>query len=115
MKSLPSDKASFMQTLLIAGVLCMAVQSALAYGPWKPISPGGGGWCMGVFPHPTAAGKAMMNTDVGGLSVTTDSGVTWKPVGMEALHTTFTGGLNMGYLTQVTSATTSTGVNFYFD
>ncbi|HEV2394036.1 MAG TPA: DUF3472 domain-containing protein [Verrucomicrobiae bacterium] len=66
-------------------------EASNAAAEWVPLCPGGGGWCMGIYPHATNPNVIWMNTDISGLFKSTDGGTTYKLVS-GAIHLATGGG-----------------------
>ncbi len=87
----------FIPNLIIFLFIC---NQACAYTDWKSISPGGGGWCMGVFPHPTEPKTVWLTTDISGLFKSTDGGENFENKVGAILHAEGGQAVVPGYITQ---------------
>lgn len=85
----------------------------LSYADWKQLDPGGGGWCMGIYTHPTDSNIVWMNTDISGLFKSTDGGTTYK-IKSTPIHVATGGGHIMcGNFSQFTIDPTSPNTCYY--
>ncbi len=53
---------------------------------WELLHPGGGGQVQGLYFDPNTEGKVFFNSDMEGLSISQDNGLSWRPTGVHEHH-----------------------------